>query len=325
MSRLKIAIEAVHRACGLVQDIQRVLVSQETIAKSDRSPVTVADFAAQAVISLALNQALPEDQVLGEENADFLRTETAQAQRSRVIDAVKSITPKATGGMVLDAIDRCSLSDDLPEAYWTLDPIDGTKGFLRRGQYAIALAWIERGQVLLGVLGCPELSLDPHQGPGVICSARHGGGARLRSLSSQQQSSMAVSRLDEPAQAAFLESVEAAHSAHGTHARIAAGLGMKAPPVRMDSQCKYAALAHGQGQIYLRLPRDGTYQEKVWDHAAGALLVEEAGGKVSDSNGHPLDFGAGATLKNNTGIVATNGHFHDQVLEAVREALQATD
>jgi len=44
-----------------------------------------------------------------------------------------------------------------PPSLWTLDPIDGTKGFLRREQYAIALAFIRDGRVELGVLGCPEL------------------------------------------------------------------------------------------------------------------------------------------------------------------------
>ena len=47
--------------------------------------------------------------------------------------------------------------------YWTLDPIDGTKGFIRGDQYAIALALIEQGQVKVGVLGCPSLPFPPHQ------------------------------------------------------------------------------------------------------------------------------------------------------------------
>ena len=43
-------------------------------------------------------------------------------------------------------------------SFWTLDPIDGTKGFLRRDQYAIALAYVVDGVVQLGVLGCPEFT-----------------------------------------------------------------------------------------------------------------------------------------------------------------------
>ena len=44
--------------------------------------------------------------------------------------------------------------------FWTLDPVDGTKGFLRNQQYAIALAYIERGTPVVGVMGCPNLPRD---------------------------------------------------------------------------------------------------------------------------------------------------------------------
>lgn len=44
---------------------------------------------------------------------------------------------------------------------WTLDPIDGTKGFLRGGQYAVCLALLVDAKVQVGVMGCPNLALDP--------------------------------------------------------------------------------------------------------------------------------------------------------------------
>ena len=49
---------------------------------------------------------------------------------------------------------------------WTLDPIDGTKGFLRGEQYAICLALIIDGIVQLGVVGCPNLPVDHEQPDG---------------------------------------------------------------------------------------------------------------------------------------------------------------
>ncbi|NJO20524.1 MAG: 3'(2'),5'-bisphosphate nucleotidase, partial [Spirulinaceae cyanobacterium RM2_2_10] len=77
----------------------------------------------------------------------------------------------------------------------------------------------------------------------------------------------------------------------------------------------------GQAALYLRLPSPKTpdYREKIWDHAAGALVVEEAGGRVTDMHGQPLDFSLGAKLVNNQGIVASNGVIHEQVLAALRE------
>ena len=58
------------------------------------------------------------------------------------------------------------------------------------------------------------------------------------------------------------------------------------------------------------------YREKVWDHAAGVLVIEEAGGRVSDLDGNSLDLTSGRFLGNQRGIIATNGNFHDEVLEA---------
>ena len=119
------------------------------------------------------------------------------------------------------------------------------------------------------------------------------------------------------------ESVVAAHAAHSVQAGIARRLGITAPPYRIDSQCKYAVVARGEASIYLRLPRDTSYREKVWDHAAGAVVVTEAGGRVTDLDGNPLDFSQGRLLANGRGIVCTNGAIHDRVLEACRAELSS--
>ena len=88
----------------------------------------------------------------------------------------------------------------------------------------------------------------------------------------------------------------------------------------MDSQAKYAVLATGHGELYLRLlsPNRPYYKEKIWDQAAGSLLVEEAGGKVTDLHGKSLDFNAGKTLANNRGILVSNQHLHRQSVNALR-------
>ena len=88
----------------------------------------------------------------------------------------------------------------------------------------------------------------------------------------------------------------------------------------MDSQAKYAAVADGRAEIYIRYSRSPEYREKVWDHAAGVLIVQEAGGRVTDLFGAPLDFSLGERLANNVGILATNGVFHDALLEAIKAA-----
>jgi 3'(2'), 5'-bisphosphate nucleotidase len=92
----------------------------------------------------------------------------------------------------------------------------------------------------------------------------------------------------------------------------------------MDSQAKYAVLAAGQGEIYLRMltPSRPDYKEKIWDQAAGSIVIEEAGGRVTDLHGKPLDFTLGRTLAQNRGICATNGLLHEAALKTL-EAIHA--
>ena len=56
------------------------------------------------------------------------------------------------------------------------------------------------------------------------------------------------------------------------------------------------------------------------DHAPGAVLVEEAGGVISDGRGEPLDFGLGRTLGENFGVVAAGRDVHAKVVAAVKQA-----
>jgi 3'(2'), 5'-bisphosphate nucleotidase len=117
----------------------------------------------------------------------------------------------------------------------------------------------------------------------------------------------------------FVESVESGHGDQSRQAAIAQAVGITAPSLRMDSQAKYAAVANGEAVLYLRLPSPKTpdYREKIWDHAAGVLVVEEAGGKVTDMFGQPLDFSRGAKLTQNQGTVVSNGVIHQTVIDAL--------
>jgi 3'(2'), 5'-bisphosphate nucleotidase len=228
--------------------------------------------------------------------------------------------------LVLVWMERGSTATDgqAPPRFWTLDPIDGTKGFLRNEQYAVALALIENGRVVLGVLGCPNLPTGDGD-TGVLVVAVRGQGALALPLWDEAAAGKPIAVGDEsdPVAARFCESVESGHSDQSASAQIAQSLGITAEPIRMDSQAKYAALARGDASIYLRLPTRADYEEKIWDHAAGSIVVEEAGGQVTDITGKPLDFSRGGTLNANQGIVATNGAIHARVIEAVGQVLQS--
>ncbi len=319
-----LAIEAVLAASRLCRTVQANLVSDETMAKKDRSPVTVADFGAQAVVSHHLLRVFPNDPMVGEEDSAELREARNAELRAKVVAHVGTIIPGLDESAVLAAIDHGTYTGGATGRHWTLDPIDGTKGFLRGDQYAVALALIEEGEVVLGVLGCPNLPLDaanPAAGSGCIFVAERGGGAFMRSLDDPTEHPIHVTKIDDPTQASFCESVEKAHSAHSDAARVAELLGIAVPPFRIDSQCKYAAVARGDASIYLRLPTRKGYEEKIWDHAAGVMVIQEAGGRVTDVRGDRLNFSLGRTLRDNLGVIVSNGLLHDRVVAAVREVL----
>ena len=90
----------------------------------------------------------------------------------------------------------------------------------------------------------------------------------------------------------------------------------------MDGMCKYGIVARGDASFYLRIPGRKSYVEKIWDHAAGFIMVLEAGGKVTDINGLPLNFTMGRTLDTNRGILASNGRIHQQVLDSLNRVLK---
>ena len=321
------AIEAVRLASQACQSVQRKLVSADTLEKKDRSPVTVADYASQAIVCAALIEAFPDDPVIGEEDAAELRTDDHAAIRQAVVQHVAAVWDSTVNEeQVLDWIDHgvTDVTDGSPSRFWTLDPIDGTKGFLRNEQYAVALALVEGGQVVLGVLGCPNLTIGDGDSGAMLVAAR-GQGTQVMPLwdASAQGHQAAVSSVSDASQARFCESVESAHSDQSSSAQIASILGITTDPIRMDSQAKYAALARGDASIYLRLPTRADYQEKIWDHGAGSIVIEEAGGRVTDITGKPLDFTRGRTLAVNQGIIATNSLIHDRVVEAVQQVLGA--
>ncbi len=315
------AVGAVRAAAALCRGVQGRLVAGDTLTKGDASPVTIADFASQAIVNVTLIEFLGDIAMVGEEDSDDLRRDEATELRNGVVDLLRQHRGDGVSASnVLDWI-SAGAADATGHHYWTLDPIDGTKGFVRGDQYAIALALIQDGVVRLGVLGCPNLpNADGSVGAIFVaspeeCDAFYGASSVAVPVRVAPPASVADAR--------FCESVESGHSNQDHSARIAELLGITAPPYRIDSQCKYAAVARGDASIYLRLPTRSDYHEKIWDHAAGKFVVERAGGRVTDVDGRPLDFSVGAQLTTNRGVVATDGRFHDEVLQAVGTVLRS--
>src|SRR4028119_1165579 len=220
----QVAIAAVTAAANLCEQVRREQGSL-AIAKSDQSPVTIADFGAQALICKALSEAFPTDSVIGEEDSAMLRVseatpdEQAPSTSSTVTERLAQVThyvqtqvADATPETVTAWIDWGN--GQVKSRYWTLDPIDGTKGYVRGDQYAIALALVEDGEVKLGVLGCPALAADttqPASERGAIFVAVRGQGATMIPLGGGAPQAIQANSTDNR----FLRLIESVESRHG--------------------------------------------------------------------------------------------------------------
>lgn len=296
--------------------------------KPDTSPVTVADLAIQALIARRLCEDYPNDALMAEENASLLRAEPDGVFSRQVVEIVRRVIRDASREQLVTWIERGDMGTGCRT--WTLDPIDGTKGFLAGRQYVIALALIVDGVVQLGLIGCPRLSLVPAGGGvriderpsnGGIAIAVRGRGAWWNAVGEQTCRPLEVSTCRDASTARVVQSFERQHGDPGRCARVLQLLENDRPVLLMDSQAKHVIVAAGVSDLLMRFPPDASFHDSVLDQAAGSLLIEEAGGRVTDLGGQPLDFATGRRLLRNEGMLASNGLLHAAALEAVQRAI----
>jgi len=306
-------------AASLCQSIQAELV--RPAEKNGREPVTIADYASQALIGHALAENFPDDAVLAEERSEEFMLLFTDQQRA----LVQRFVTDAVGGYVFEE-QICAWLDFgkqmQAERTWVVDPIDGTKGFLGLRHYCVAIGLLMGGEPVLGVLASPGFYSDdenPPDDPGVLTYAQRGGGAYMEPLGGGPPTPIRVSMTTDPREAVLLTSYEAGHTDREFFEHVGRMLrrGPDAPQRTLDSQDKHAMIAAGLGDVFLRLAPDPAFREKTWDHAAGYTIVTEAGGRVSDIFGQPFDWTAGTRLYHNRGVVVTNRYLHDDILEAI--------
>ncbi|KAK9152622.1 hypothetical protein Sjap_000102 [Stephania japonica] len=336
-------------------------------SKDDDSPVTVADWSVQAIVSWVLSECFGSRNVsiIAEEDVHTLSKFEARGILEAVVKTVNECLAEAPmlglnapdrplGTLeVLEAISRCNSTGGPKGRHWVLDPVDGTLGFVRGDQYAVALALIENGEVVLGVLGCPNYpmkkewlnyhhryfrmmsKLSPPTSKswekGCVMYAKRGSGEALMQRLVHENKEFVwpnsairiqVSSIDDPGLATFCEPVEKANSSHSFTAGLAHSVGLRKQPLRVYSMVKYAAIARGDAEIFMKFARAG-YKEKIWDHAAGVLIIHEAGGMVTDAGGRPLDFSKGIFLEGlDRGIIACSGPvLHKRIIDASLDSL----
>ncbi|THC99225.1 hypothetical protein EYZ11_001313 [Aspergillus tanneri] len=264
---LSIACLAVQRAALLTKKVLDA-VDKGTLDKSDSTPVTIADFTAQALIVSAIHHVFPEDTIVGEEDSMALRQDESLLERAW--DLVSSVqledeeseallySPGSKEEM-LELIDLGALGTCSPHnRSWVLDPVDGTATFMQGQQYAVCLALVENGRQKVGVLGCPNLNLSSgrmhedivdHDGYGHQLFAVAGQGAYMRRMG---RGALLPARRVEPRPQIsdfkdldFVDCVASTSSNYDSHAHFASYLGVPWPHTTdlWAAQLRYVAIA----------------------------------------------------------------------------------
>ena len=205
--------------------------------KADGSPITAADNASEDILLAAIANAAPGITIISEENA-----------------ASHSISP--------------------PDRFFLVDPLDGTKEFLRpdgQGAFTVNVALIERGRPVMGIVYAPALGRLFHSGNGQTPVESAGGRIRslaVRSVPSEGLTAVASRTHRDPATDSWL----ATHRISKTTA--------------IGSSLKFCLVAAGEADVY---PRFGPTME--WDTAAGDAVLRAAGGYMETPAGDEFTYG----------------------------------
>ncbi|KAI2612441.1 carbohydrate phosphatase [Hypoxylon fragiforme] len=346
---LCVAIGAIKAAAKLSQ----VIISVEdkgVLEKDDLSPVTIADFAIQALLTATIHQAFPDDKFVGEESAADLRSNPLLLDRVWALlqtlngDDTKSlcVLPESPEKMC-EMIDWCGFGEPggpLAGRVWVFDPIDGTKTFVQREAYAINVALLEGSKQVLSIVGCPTIaadasspitntSLDP-TGQGSIVFAAKGYGTYVRPLTASPDDQTQNRKIqphanDESSQ--ILRPVSCYNmldsGVDDVHQLVMDRLGIETKGCDLLAWVlRWVTLGVGLANVTIWVYKKRSRTGKIWDHAGAMLLFEEVGGKITDVDGKPIDLGVGRLMTANHGFVAAPKAIHANVLQTVQQVLR---
>lgn len=219
--------------------------------KDDNSPLTEADLRADKVIRVGLESHFPNVFILSEES-------------------------------------RSAEQNTTPETLFLVDPLDGTKEFLKRNdEFTVNIALVHQGKVIAGVVYAPALNELFYAAIGLGCWKEDATGKRQ----------LTIAPRDETQPLRIIGS-----RSHGTDKLNdwLTTLSQSYTLVTAGSSLKFCRVADGQADIY---PRFGPTRQ--WDTAAAQCIVEQAGGKVADLTGQPLRYGLDRELLNPFFIVTS--------------------
>jgi 3'(2'), 5'-bisphosphate nucleotidase len=224
--------------------------------KQDQTPLTDADLAANKIIISKLQTLDPVLPIITEESCDIPLEERAQWQ-----------------------------------AYWLVDPLDGTREFIRQnGEFSVNIALVHRGRPVLGVIHAPVLDITYWASTGAGAWKQAGDDTprriNVRIAPADQGVTVALGW-----SARFGDRLQRFLDKLGNHREL-----------RMGGALKSCLVAEGRADVYPCLGPTGE-----WDTAAAQCIVEEAGGTITDTRSQPLQYNKSESMINPDFVVSGAG------------------
>lgn len=270
--------------------------------KKDKSPVTIADFASQIFIISKLKEKFPEDQIFAEEESSLV----SKNEEFLINECFKEINFEPNEDIRAILNYRGSQSN----RQWTVDPIDGTKGYQKGLSYAVGIGLMENSDPKICAICVPNYKKE-----GVaIFIAEKGKGAQA-SYGDKELTPIKVSHQNNLSSSIMCQSL---HHNKQWVMDLAEMIGLN-KIIQIDGMGKFCMVADGSADLYVR-QMNATYSSS-WDYMPGDLLVREAGGMITDLNNKQLNFKKNICQWTAPGIIASNKILHDELVACIKKLI----
>ncbi len=279
----------------------------KTYIKQDQSPVTLADYASQIYIISKLKELYPKDSIIAEETfSSELNNYTEKVIQSCYNKLNLSLKPNIK--------EILNYRGPNSKTRWSIDPIDGTKGYQKGLSYAIGVGLINNQEKKLSIIGVPNYNTD-----GVAVFVANKGKGALTSYGEKDFVPIKVSETRDVKKSVLCHSL---HYDEPWVMKLANKLGIE-NYIQIDSMAKFCMVADGSADLYIKpMYVDRSF---IWDFLPGDLLVTEAGGKVTDLKGVSPNYIDNKCMISAPGLVVSNGMFHQDILDTIKNTPNIID
>ncbi|MCJ7649869.1 MAG: hypothetical protein MUP85_14755 [Candidatus Lokiarchaeota archaeon] len=291
---LKLAIEIVNTASKITEWFREV--GFQSYQKEDDSPVTIADYATQIYIINKIMEQFPDDQIIAEEDDSSFIDDIAKRSINSCYEALN-----IEGNINIEK--SLMKKDKYSKRQWTVDPIDGTKGYQEGLSYAIGIGLMINSDPKICAIAVPNYKKF---GKAIFISEKDKGSKFATNTSE-------------------FKPIKVSHQSHLKQAKMCHSLHYDEPWVmefakraeitnfiQIDSMAKFCMIADGTADLYVK-PMNKS-RSFAWDFLPGILLVQEAGGTVTDLRGSKIEFNNDKCIVSTPGLIASNSIIHNDII-----------